>query len=63
MSNELELSKKRVPLIEQFVKNFIKLSAFGAILISIAIVLTLSTEAINFFQSPEVTLKIGRAHV
>jgi len=57
MSNELELSKKRVPLIEQFVKNFIKLSAFGAILISLAIVLTLSTEAINFFQSPEVTLK------
>mgnify|MGYP003328473745 FL=1 len=57
MSNELELSKKRVPLIEQFVKNFIKLSAFGAILISIAIVLTLSTEAINFFKSPEVTLK------
>jgi len=57
MSNELELSKKSVPLIEKFVKNFIKLSAFGAILISIAIVLTLSTEAINFFQSPEVTLK------
>lgn len=57
MSNELELSRKSVPLIEKFVKNFIKLSAFGAILISIAIVLTLSTEAINFFQSPEVTLK------
>jgi len=57
MSNELEISKKSVPLIEKFVKNFIKLSAFGAILISIAIVLTLSTEAINFFQSPEVTLK------
>ena len=57
MSYELELSKKSVPFIEKFVKNFIKLSAFGAILISIAIVLTLSTEAINFFQSPEVTLK------
>ena len=57
MSNELELSKKSVPFIEKFVKNFIKLSAFGAILISLAIVLTLSTEAINFFQSPEVTLK------
>ena len=57
MSNELELSKKSVPLIEKFVKKFIKLSAFGAILISLAIVLTLSTEAINFFQSPDVTLK------
>ena len=57
MSNELELSRKSVPLIEKFVNNFIKLSAFGAILISLAIVLTLSTEAINFFQSPEVTLK------
>ena len=57
MSYELELSKKSVPFIEKFVKNFIKLSAFGAILISLAIVLTLSTEAINFFQSPDVTLK------
>ena len=47
---------KTKPL-ESVVKFFITLSAFAAILISIAIVFTLLTEAINFFQDPEVTIR------
>ena len=41
----------------KIVKFFITASAFAAILISISIVFTLLTEAINFFQDPAVTLK------
>ena len=43
--------------IEKIVKFFITASAFAAILISISIIFTLLTEAINFFQDPEVTIR------
>ena len=58
MYKDLNLTKttKTKPL-ESVVKFFITLSAFAAILISIAIVFTLLTEAINFFQDPEVTIR------
>ena len=49
--------KTKTKPLESVVKFFITLSAFAAILISIAIVFTLLTEAINFFQDPEVTIR------
>lgn len=52
-----ELTKTITRPIEKIVKFFITASAFAAILISISIVFTLLTEAINFFQDPAVTLK------
>ena len=57
MYKNLNLTKTKTKPLESFVKFFIKFSAFAAILISIAIVFTLLTEAINFFQDPEVTIK------
>ena len=52
-----ELSQTSINPFEKVVKFFITVSAFAAILISISIVFTLLTEAINFFQDPAVTLK------
>ena len=52
-----ELTKTITRPLEKIVKFFITASAFAAILISISIVFTLLTEAINFFQDPAVTLK------
>ncbi len=57
MYKNLNLTKTKTKPLESFVKFFIKFSAFAAILISIAIVFTLLTEAINFFQDPEVTIR------
>jgi len=57
MTNNLNLSKVKTKPVETIVKFFITMSAFAAILISIAIVFTLLTEAINFFRDPPVTFK------
>ena len=57
MYKDLNLTKTKTKPLESVVKYFITLSAFAAILISIAIVFTLLTEAINFFQDPEVTIR------
>ena len=57
MYKDLNLTKTKTKPLESVVKFFIKFSAFAAILISIAIVFTLLTEAINFFQDPEVTIR------
>ena len=57
MYKNLNLTKTKTKPLESFVKFFIKFSAYAAILISIAIVFTLLTEAINFFQDPEVTIR------
>ena len=57
MYKDLNLTKTKTKPLESVVKFFISLSAFAAILISIAIVFTLLTEAINFFQDPEVTIR------
>ena len=57
MYKDLNLTKTKTKPLESVVKFFIMLSAFAAILISIAIVFTLLTEAINFFQDPEVTIR------
>ena len=57
MYKDLNLTKTKTKPLESVVKFFITLSAFSAILISIAIVFTLLTEAINFFQDPEVTIR------
>jgi|TARA_B100001939_G_scaffold72262_1_gene60467 phosphate transport system permease protein len=52
-----QLTKTFTRPLEKIVKFFITGAAFAAILISISIVFTLLTEAINFFQDPNVTLK------
>ena len=57
MYKNLNLTKTKTKPLESVVNFFITLSAFAAILISIAIVFTLLTEAINFFQDPEVTIR------
>ena len=57
MYKDLNLTKTKTKPLESVVKFFITLSAFAAILISIAIVFTLLTEAIIFFQDPEVTFR------
>ena len=57
MYKDLNLTKTKPKPLESVVNFFITLSAFAAILISIAIVFTLLTEAINFFQDPEVTIR------
>ena len=57
MYKDLNLTKTKTKPLESVVKFFITLAAFAAILISIAIVFTLLTEAINFFQDPEVTIR------
>jgi phosphate transport system permease protein len=57
MYKDLNLTKTKTKPLESVVKFFITFSAFAAILISIAIVFTLLTEAINFFQDPEVTIR------
>ena len=57
MYKDLNLTKTKTKPLESVVKFLITLSAFAAILISIAIVFTLLTEAINFFQDPEVTIR------
>ena len=57
MYKDLNLTKTKTKPLESVVKFFITLSAFAAILISISIVFTLLTEAINFFQDPEVTIR------
>ena len=57
MYKDLNLTKTKTKPLESVVKFFITLSAFAAILISIAIVFTLLTEAVNFFQDPEVTIR------
>ena len=57
MYKDLNLTKTKTKPLESVVNFFITLSAFAAILISIAIVFTLLTEAINFFQDPEVTIR------
>ena len=57
MYKDLNLTKTKTKPLESVVKFFITLSAFAAILISIAIGFTLLTEAINFFQDPEVTIR------
>ena len=57
MYKDLNLTKTKTKPLESVVKFFITLSAFAAILISIAIVFTLITEAINLFQDPEVTIR------
>ena len=57
MYKDLNLTKTKTKPLESVVKFFITLSAFASILISIAIVFTLLTEAINFFQDPEVTIR------
>lgn len=50
-----DLTKTYTRPVEKIVKFFITSAAFAAILISISIVFTLLTEAINFFQDPAVT--------
>ena len=57
MYKDLNLTKTKTKPLESVVNFFITLSAFAAILISIAIVFTLLTEAINFFQDPQVTIR------
>ena len=57
MTKNLNLSKVKTKPVETIVKFFITVSAFAAILISVAIVFTLLTEAINFFRDPAVTFK------
>ena len=57
MYKDFNLTKTKTKPLESVVKFFITLSAFAAILISIAIVFTLLTEAINFFQDPKVTIR------
>jgi phosphate transport system permease protein len=57
MYKDFNLTKTKPKPLESVVKFFITLSAFAAILISIAIVFTLLTEAINFFQDPKVTIR------
>jgi len=57
MTKNLNLSKVKTKPVETIVKFFITISAFAAILISVAIVFTLLTEAINFFRDPAVTFK------
>jgi phosphate transport system permease protein len=57
MYKDFNLTKTKTKPLESVVKFFISLSAFAAILISIAIVFTLLTEAINFFQDPKVTIR------
>lgn len=57
MYKDFNLNKTKTKPLESVVKFFITLSAFAAILISIAIVFTLLTEAINFFQDPKVTIR------
>ena len=57
MTKNLNLSKVKTKPVETIVKFFITMSAFAAILISVAIVFTLITEAINFFRDPAVTFK------
>lgn len=57
MKKNLNLSKVKTKPVETIVKFFITMSAFAAILISVAIVFTLLTEAINFFRDPAVTFK------
>ena len=57
MTKNLNLSKVKTKPVETIVKFFITMSAFAAILISVAIVFTLLTEAINFFRDPTVTFK------
>lgn len=57
MTKNLNLSKAKTKPVETIVKFFITMSAFAAILISVAIVFTLLTEAINFFRDPAVTFK------
>lgn len=57
MTKNLNLSKVKTKPVETIVKFFITMSAFAAILISVAIVFTLLTEAINFFRDPAVTFK------
>ena len=52
-----DLTKTYTRPVEKIVKFFITSAAFAAILISISIVFTLLTEAINFFQDPAVTFK------
>jgi len=57
MTKNLNLSKVKTKPVETIVKFFITVSAFAAILISVAIVFTLLTEAVNFFRDPAVTFK------
>ena len=57
MTKNLNLSKVKTKPVETIVKFFITMSAFAAILISVAIVFTLLTEAINFFRDPAVAFK------
>jgi len=57
MYKDLNLTKTKTKPLESVVKFLITLSAFAAILISIVIVITLFTVAINFFQDPEVTIR------
>jgi len=57
MTKNLNLSKVKTKPVETIIKFFITMSAFAAILISVAIVFTLLTEAINFFRDPAVTFK------
>ena len=57
MYKDLNLTKTKTKPLESVVKYIITLSAYAAIIISIAIVYTLLTEAINFFQDPEVTIR------
>ena len=57
MTKNLNLSKVKTKPVETIVKFFITMSAFAAILISVAIVFTLLTEAIYFFRDPAVTFK------
>ena len=57
MTKNLNLSKVKTKPVETIVKFFITMSAIAAILISVAIVFTLLTEAINFFRDPAVTFK------
>jgi phosphate transport system permease protein len=57
MYKDFNLTKTKTKPLESVVKFFITLSAFAAILISIAIFFTLLTEAINFFQDPKVTIR------
>ena len=57
MTKNLNLSKVKTKPVETIVKFFITVSSFAAILISVAIVFTLLTEAINFFRDPAVTFK------
>jgi len=57
MYKDLNLTKTKTKPLESVVKFFITLSAFAAILISIAIVFTLLTEAINFFKIQKLQLE------